>query len=289
VRRDQRQHISPWATRIGKTRQAMSDSTRYREIPPPPALAPFVRCLWHLTGPAELTREPQPIVPDGCVEIVLNCADPFARVNGGTHLQPLAMLVGQLTGPVVVVPTGAVEVWGVRLHPWSAAACLEISLGELRESTIALDRVLQSDHAGELHDGARDGGAQLAAALERWLGGRAPPDRGARAAVELITHEQTLPSVRSMGARLGRSTRWVQRTFRETVGLPPKMLSRIRRVQRAMRLATTHPARTWSSIAADVGYFDQSHLVRDFRDIVGVTPSAFAARERPITDAFIES
>jgi AraC-like DNA-binding protein len=56
-----------------------------------------------------------------------------------------------------------------------------------------------------------------------------------------------------------------------------------------MRLATSQPAKTWSSIAADVGYFDQSHLVRDFRDIVGVTPSAFAARERTITDAFIES
>jgi AraC-like DNA-binding protein len=145
------------------------------------------------------------------------------------------------------------------------------------------------DLASELHDGPRDGVEVLTAALERWVSRRTPPERGVRAAVELITREETLPSVRSMGAQLGRSTRWVQRTFRETVGLSPKMLSRIRRVQRAMRLATSPPAKTWSSIAADVGYFDQSHLVRDFRDIVGVTPSAFAARERTITDAFIES
>jgi len=91
-----------------------------------------------------------------------------------------------------------------------------------------------------------------------------------------------------LSSRLGRSTRWVQRSFRHAVGLTPKMLLRIRRVQRAMRLASIHPTRTWSSIAADVGYFDQSHLVRDFRDIVGATPSAFAGRERGITDAFIE-
>jgi AraC-like DNA-binding protein len=200
------------------------------------------------------------------------------------------MLVGQLTGPVMVVPTGAVDVWGVRLHPWSAAACLETSLVELRESTISLDQVLRADLAEEMHDGSRDGGAKvLTATLERWLGRRAAPDRAVRAAVELIARERTPPSVGSMSARLGRSTRWVQRTFRETVGLSPKMLSRIRRVQRAMRLATSAPKRTWSSIAADAGYFDQSHLVRDFREIVGVTPSAFAARERPITDAFIES
>jgi AraC-like DNA-binding protein len=127
------------------------------------------------------------------------------------------------------------------------------------------------------------------ATLERWLGGRTPPDQGVRAAVEMITREPEVPSVRTMGAQLGRSTRWVQRTFRDTVGLSPKMLMRLHRVQRAMRLATSGPSRTWSSIAADVGYFDQSHLVRDFHAIVGCTPSAFAARERSITDAFIES
>lgn len=267
----------------------MSDRTEYREMTPSPALAPFVRRLWHLSGPAEPRRTPQPIVPDGCVEIVLNCADPFVRVNGGTHRQPPAMVVGQLTGPVVVVPTGVVDVWGIRFHPWTAAAGLEISVDALRESTLALDEVLGANLASDLHDGLRDGGSPvLTAALERWLGRRAPPDRGVRAAVELIAHAGTLPSVRAMSAQLGRSTRWVQRTFRDTVGLSPKMLSRIRRVQRAMRLATSRPAKTWSSIAADVGYFDQSHLVRDFRDIVGVTPSAFAARERTITDAFIE-
>ncbi len=268
----------------------MTDHTAYREIAPSPTLAPFVRCVWHLRGPADPAREPQPIVPDGCVEIVLNCADPFARVNGETHHQPRAMLVGQLTGPVVVVPTGAVDVWGVRLHPWSAGACLGISLDELREAIVPLDAVLGASLASELHAGPHDGGAAvLTAALERWLGRRPPPDHGVRAAVELITRNRGLPSVRSVSGQLGRSTRWVQRTFRDTVGLTPKMLSRIRRVQRAMRLATAHPARTWSFIAADAGYFDQSHLVRDFRDIVGVTPSAFAARERTITDAFIES
>ena len=113
----------------------MTDRIEYREIEPSPALAPFVRCLWHLSGPADPAREAQPIVPDGCVEIVLNLGDPFLRVTGGTDVQPAAMLVGQLTGPVVVIPTGAVDVWGVRLQPWGAAAFLATPLVELREAT----------------------------------------------------------------------------------------------------------------------------------------------------------
>jgi AraC-like DNA-binding protein len=270
----------------------MSESILYREIEPSAAIAPFVRCLWHLSGPANAAYDAQPIVPDGCVEIVLNLGDPFVRVNGETRVQPAAMFVGQHTGPVVVIPTGAIDVWGVRLHPWGAAGFLATPLGELRESTVQLEDVLgkQANICGELQDHRSEASAErvLIAALERWLGGRNPPERGVRAAVELITRTGILPSVRSMGAQLGRSTRWIQRTFRETVGLTPKMLSRISRVQRAMRLATSRRTRTWSSIAADVGYFDQSHLVRDFRQIVGCTPSTFAARDQAITAAFIE-
>ena len=269
----------------------MSAHIEYRELDPSPVLAPFIRCLWHLRGPASSTREAQPIVPDGCVEIVINVADPFVRVDGETHVQPAEMLVGQHRGPVVVHPTGAIDVWGVRLHPWSAAASLDIPVGELSESTVALDEVLPSSLADELYDPPRGVGAEtvLIAALERWFGRRKPPERGARAAVELVTRQPTLPSVRGIGAQLGMSTRSVQRTFRETVGLSPKALSRISRVQRAMRTARSQPGKTWSSIAADAGYFDQSHLVRDFREIVGCTPSAFSARDRALADVFIES
>ena len=267
----------------------MSEAIAYREIRPSPTLAPFVRCVWHLSGPPSTVPPAQPIVPDGCVEIVLNLGEPFLRVNGGTVRQPAAMVVGQITGPVVVIPTGVVDVWGVRLQPWGAAAFLAIPSGELRETVVELDAVAQSltGLASEVYDGRRRDQV-LMGAVERCIHGCDAPDPGVRAAVELITLAPTPPSVRSVGTQLGRSTRWVQRVFRDTVGLSPKMLTRINRVQRAMRAARSSPTRTWSSIAADVGYFDQSHLVRDFRQLVGCTPSEFSAREGTITDAFIE-
>jgi hypothetical protein len=77
--------------------------------------------------------------------------------------------------------------------------------------------------------------------------------------------------------------------FSETLGLSPKMLARIARVQRALALARTDTLTTWSAIAASSGYFDQSHLVRDFRQLVGCLPSEFDPSRLPITDAFVES
>ncbi len=57
----------------------------YHEIPAPPALAEIVRCVWLLSGPASATPVPQPVVPDGCAEIVLNLAAPFRRFDRSGH------------------------------------------------------------------------------------------------------------------------------------------------------------------------------------------------------------
>jgi AraC-like DNA-binding protein len=79
----------------------------------------------------------------------------------------------------------------------------------------------------------------------------------------------------------------VQRSFEREVGLNPKMLARIARVQRAMRIADRSPTLSWSAVAAEAGYFDHSHLVRDFRQLVGCPPSELEARAGELTDVFL--
>ena len=54
----------------------------YREILPPLELRSVVKCFWTLRGPAQVELEAaEPILPDGCVELVLNFADPFVRLT----------------------------------------------------------------------------------------------------------------------------------------------------------------------------------------------------------------
>src|SRR5262249_36513466 len=128
------------------------DDLEYREYEPPPSIGAFVRCLWTLEGPATAGGAPQPVVPDGCMELIINLADPFRRQGGdGVSVeQPLEMLVGQLTGPAVIVPSGAVNLIGVRLHPWGAAAFLGLPDRELARGVYALrggSRALSSPSA----------------------------------------------------------------------------------------------------------------------------------------------
>lgn len=95
--------------------------------------------------------------------------------------------------------------------------------------------------------------------------------RLARRAVRLLEREET--SVERLASRLGVTSRHLRRAFTDTVGVGPKEFARGVRLRRAVRhTATSHD---WGRIAADAGYYDQAHLARDFRELMGVTPGAY--------------
>lgn len=81
-------------------------------------------------------------------------------------------------------------------------------------------------------------------------------------------------NVNEVAGDLGVSERHLRRVFREAVGVSPKAFAKLARFHRALRAAraTAHPG--WASIAAAAGYYDQAHLIADFRAIAGATPQA---------------
>ena len=96
----------------------------------------------------------------------------------------------------------------------------------------------------------------------------------ARRAVRLL--EEGEVRVESVADRLGVTARHLRRAFTENVGIGPKEFARTVRLQRAVRMAAT--SCDWARIAADAGYYDQAHLIADFRQLVGLTPGAFLKR-----------
>lgn len=82
--------------------------------------------------------------------------------------------------------------------------------------------------------------------------------------------------VEQVAEHLGVTPRHLHRAFTENVGVGPKEFARAARLQRALRMMT--PSNDWGRIAADAGYYDQAHLIADFRKLLGVTPGAFVRR-----------
>ncbi len=100
------------------------------------------------------------------------------------------------------------------------------------------------------------------------------------------THKQLVESaagrlesrkVASVAEDLGISERHLRRVFREQVGMSPKDFFRLMRFERTLKAARRGRDFSWSDIAVDAGYYDQAHLIADFRSIAGATPREFLA------------
>jgi AraC-like DNA-binding protein len=122
------------------------------------------------------------------------------------------------------------------------------------------------------------------AALDDFLLGLGPsPDPGADLAMALadrIRTDRTIRRVAGFARAEGMSVRVMQRLFATYVGVGPKWVILRYRIHEALERAETERTVDWAALAADLGYADQAHLVRDFTATVGVSPTAYARAVR---------
>ncbi len=265
----------------------------YCELEPSASLRPLVRCYWALTAPAnEPASSPEPALPDGSPELIFNTADPFVALGrgGARRVQPLAMLVGQITGPLTVGPTGRVDLIAVRFEPCGASLVCD-NLAAITDSWIDVADLPPRELATLRDELARAPDlytrvSMLDDALTRLSSQRLGPDRDVAEAVRAIGASHGMVVLEELAVRLGCSLRHLQRRFATQVGVSPKLLARIRRFQRVFQAWRDDP-RSLSRVAVECGYFDQPHLIHDFRDFAGSAPAAFLANQAEFTQFFL--
>lgn len=268
---------------------------RYREYIPSPPLRRAIECFWTLdVGAAEVNPDPQRIAPDGCVEWIAHLDRPPREVrgDGSSRMQPQRFVVGQRLTPVVL-ESGAMRCLGIRFHPAGAAALLRVPPRELAGRIAASDDVLpvlDRELRSRLDpDAAPEQWVQVADDVLR-TAGSTEPDALAEAASNAILRKHGLVSIDALANELGVHRRALERRFEKHVGLAPKQLARIARFQRIFQRTQAAGASTarveWSDVALDCGYFDQAHLIRDFRELAGDTPAALFERDLELTARF---
>src|SRR5262245_4670927 len=267
----------------------------YVELEPGPALRGRAR-FWRLTGTASAGAPRfEPVLPDGVVELIVHLGDPFAiERDGRRELQPRALFAGPGTAPVRLAPTGRIDVVGVRLEAGAAVEWIDAPLAELADRIPQLDAVARDFARGLAEELSEPGrGERWSDVLERRLSQASLRPRVARAR----TLEHVVARVRASGGRTpiaelareaGLSTRQLERSFRERVGLGPKTFARLVRFQRALALLRS-PSSSLAEIAARCGYFDQAHLVRDFRQFADASPSRIRAAEHELAAHFADA
>lgn len=263
----------------------------YTERPPHPDLAGLVRTYWWLRGEADPDGAADPALPDGSPELIFNLGDPWEQIasDGSRTTQPRAFLVGQILRPMVVRPTGRIALVAVRFEAHGAALVTDgiVALTDRWTPLTSLPatslRALASALATAV--GAQAQATVLDDTLRAVLATAPPVDSLVGDAVRTIRASHGAAEIDALASALGVSVRTLQRRFVAATGLSPKLLARIVRFQRVFAAWRAEPA-SLSRVALESGYYDQSHLVRDFRDFAGAPPAGFLAAMPAFTAFF---
>jgi AraC-like DNA-binding protein len=250
----------------------------FRAHIPVPALARYVDHLWCLNdAPAHQLER---VLPAGTLELVVNLDQDEFRIHDRDHPGQCRRLAGAIVSGAysryfVIDTREHASVIGVHFRPGGALPFFGLPPGVLSDSHIELSQ-LWGSCAHELREqlcNARSHERRfklLEQALLTRLDSKSALRPAACAGLDWLSAGRT---VNDVAKELCLSRRRFTTVFSEDIGLTPKIFARIARFQRVLTHARADAALDWSQLALSAGYFDQSHMIRDFVDFAGLTPA----------------
>lgn len=258
---------------------------------PAPPLSGFVAHLWLFEGPAAGPHFKERILPTGGAQLVVNLLEDSIRVYDREDPRRVESSRGVgLAGPharhFVIDTAEQRSCAGIVFRPGGAYPFFGLPAAELQDVNVGVES-LWGPRSAALRDRLLEAPAPEArfAVLEEALLAAARRAEERHPAVRFALRElATVPHtpVGEVTSQLGMSPRRFIQLFRAQVGLTPKLFCRVRRFQEVIqRIPVTGPGPVdWAEVALASGYFDQAHLIRDFKDFSGLTPAALLALPR---------
>ena len=248
---------------------------------PHPLLQDFVQCIMVVDYKTDANNDPNiyhyPPTPQASLFFYIE--DPIKVKGEGSALfleQPHSVIVGQQLTPGTIDLNRNHKAVRVGFHPSGLHRLLGFSMAESIDGHYNAEDVFGraiTEVNEQLH-GATDTDA-IKAIVECFLLKKAravapllPFDRAMR---ELLKSNGNIP-IEKIASLACLSLRQFERVSKERIGLPPKLFARIVRFSKAYRLREEQPHLSWTGIAFECGYFDQMHLIRDFKQFAGVAP-----------------
>ena len=259
----------------------------FRTRTPDGLLGRAVASIWYARGTIPYRRER--IAPTGSTVAVIVLGDPILETAGHARAVPFLAVEGFLIGPhdrpVVNEPTGETFALGIVTTPIGCRATLGLEPAAIAGEVVDL---------GAMWHAARDLRSQLLATADpdamldlveaRLKAGLTPDipglDRCQRAVA--ILEQDPLRPIAQVAAEVGVSHGHLDREFTRIVGLGPRRLARLLRVERLLESIDVTADVPWATLAADLGWADQSHMIRDIKRHTGSSPSQYIAARRSV-------
>lgn len=265
---------------------------------PSPALRPFFRIFMALEGELKFDT-PQHTIPKGEPALIFpfNKPNNFPRFNENTQIfsdllaldKPL--LMGQSTTFGFFNWYGAVHLIIVPVFPHLLPFIIKDKASTINNSVVSLEylglkfkdnylkeRLWEAQTAEEAVD-----------LVEVFLVNCLIPlmDRTLPTCIEPVTkwiqRQKGMVKIRDVAAKFKVSTRRLEQQFLDQIGISPVKYARIIKFRALVQAMLAKPNLDFYQLEEDFEYYDQSHLIRDFKQFAGVSPTIFT-EEKPLFD-----
>ena len=268
---------------------------KFEKIPPPHILREFVRGYWLMESQ---TAQVLDLIPDGYPEIFFVLGTKITAKNAGRTTAftiPGSGGIGQLDGIFSMYVHPGARILSVKIYPWAYSILFDSPAHLWLNQVVSFEEISNFREFRRLAE--RVGSAEnipLALCLLneflikkiRYSENRNP---FLQFAVRQIFESRGTVSIERLTANIHASRRYVEKLFKMQLGMSPKKFSRQIRIKKAsMYLQDRGFSGSLKNIMNDLNYYDQSHFLKDFKSVVGLTPSHYLALQQEFPLAQIE-
>lgn len=265
----------------------------YQTFEPSLELKGLVKCYWTLEYPKEENPEKQTIVPDGCMEMIFHYGDLYKQYlqNGESIIQPKCFVIGQLTRPLEIEPTGQTGIFSIRFNPEGFSPFTSIPIKEMENTATPLEVFFGNDGKEIEQKVLRTNSvSERIKYIESFLLSRLPNtetiDHIIQSTVDTILTANGHLSVGELSKQINVSSRQLERKFSSFIGLSPKQLSKMIRLQATLKMLLNKQFTSLTTLAYEGEYYDQAHFIKDFKEFTGLTPKEFYGSNLKMSSLF---
>lgn len=267
---------------------ARSGDMKVRKFDPCPQLAPFVKSFWIMTNelnaPEYIFGSPMAMCPDGYIDIVfiLGAESRYSIPRKHEIKKDTGLILGIITENHTLAVDGNFIIAGIKIFPHSLGLFFDIEAGEITDALALLSDagdLSYEEMIEKLQENITDTDKTISILedymLKKLHGNIDDKIKMIDYSIKTIKRHNGSIVINKLAGHLGLSKRLLEMRFEKLVGVGPKLFSRIIRINQAALLDDNDTIKKFIESSLNLGFFDQSHYIKEFKKFTGMTPKQY--------------
>jgi len=255
----------------------------FQRFAPSKGLAAYIQCYWFIRSDQHTINSSEYLHPDGGISITFNYSDKL-KFDHGLDVGDI-IFDGANTTTRALHLNGHIDTVGIRFLPAGARAFLAMPLNEFKGELLSItDTPLTGYDALYQKLADESDYTKKVTLLEAWLSQVISPQQTeltlVNAALQILEQYQGVIAISTLAAELDVNQRRLERLFNDQVGLTAKEYARNIRIKQARFYLKQQPKLSLTDVAYDLGFFDQAHFSKQFKQVVGISPKRYATKSQ---------